>query len=170
MLDNRRLKRFNGNKVLLENKFNKTARNSDYLCNDDEHFSDDHLYFSSEDFKGFSDYSIVGNDYSESGFAPYAVAIHIVYFYNNLELRIKHFVSDSNEDISNPAGKFSEALDKLIYWISTEKNNPNFKYTYALSQFEEFYNLSKYPGLGTVKKLCIMHHLELINSYLEGNC
>lgn len=166
--ENRSFKRIlHKSKVLLEDKFNKTDRNSDYLYNEDEFFSDDHLYFSEENYNGFSDYSIVGEGYKESGFAPLAVAIHIVYFDDNKELRIKHFVSDSNIDINNPAGKFSEALKKLICWIENYSTNPNFVDSYALNQFKKLYDSSKYPGLGTVKKLCIMHHIELINYYLE---
>ncbi|KPI48739.1 sce7725 family protein [Clostridioides difficile] len=161
-----------GNKILLEDKFNRQDRNADYLVCNDEFFSEDHLYFKSEDFKGFSDYSIVGDNYSESGFAPYAVAIHIVYFSmnsdNELELRIKHFVSQSNDDISNPAGKFEEALTKLINWINTEQSKPSFKSTFALEEFIKYYNTGSYPGLGTVKKLSIMHHIQLMNFYLEG--
>lgn len=151
-------------KVIFENKFNKTPRNVDYLLNDDEFFSDDHLFFDDEGYKGFSDYSVVGSEYNESGFAPLAVAIHIVYFDENKNLRIHHFVSDTNDDINDPAGKFGEALEKLIMWI--QKNSVT--KTEGLRLFEECYKYGKYPGLGTVKKYSIMHHLELINMFLEG--
>ena len=151
-------------KVLFEDKFHKAPRNVDYLLNDDEFFSDDHLFFKEEGYKGFSDYSVVGSEYNESGFAPLAVAIHIVYFDENKNLRIHHFVSDSNDDINDPAGKFGEALKKLITWV---KKNDIYM-TEGLKLFEECYNYGKYPGLGTVKKYSIMHHLELISMYLEG--
>lgn len=151
-------------KVMFEDKFSKAARNSDYSKNVDEFFSADHLYFQDEGFKGFSDYSIVGAEYNESGFAPLAVAIHIVYFDENNELRIHHFVSDSNTDINDPAGKFGEALSKLVEWVN-EKNPPR---TAGLKSFIDCYESGKYPGLGTVKKYSIMHHLELMNMYLEG--
>lgn len=61
-----------------------------------------------------------GRQYNESGFAPYAVAIHIVYFENDNSLRIRHFVSDSNDDITDVAGKFYEAVSKLYEWYITE--------------------------------------------------
>ncbi|MGT0243649.1 sce7725 family protein [Staphylococcus aureus] len=48
------------------------------------------------------------------GFSPLAIAIHIVYFDEANELRVKHFVSDSNNDRLNPAKKFFEAVDKEI--------------------------------------------------------
>lgn len=152
-------------KVLLDDKFEKQERNADYLDNGDEFFSDDHLYYKEDGFVGFSDYSVVGNEYLEAGFAPYAVAIHIVYFGNNGSLRIKHFVSNSNEDITNPALKFYEAVSKLAKWYNTEPRPV--KLTEGLKIFLQHYEQQTYPGLGTVKKLSIMHHLELMGKYLS---
>lgn len=152
------------NRVLLADKFNKLDRNNDYTEVDDEPFSEDHLYYKEDGYIGFSDYSVVGEEYSETGFAPYAVAIHIVYFDADSSLRIKHFVSDSNDDISDPAGKFQEALSKLVKWNAEKKLE-----TLAMKEFEDLYRREAYPGLGTVKKLSIMHHLELIGRYLDGS-
>lgn len=151
-------------KILFTDKFQKAPRNSDYSQHIDEFFSEEHLYFQEDRFKGFSDYSIVGSEYKESGFAPLAVAIHIVYFAPDRVLRVRHFVSDSNEDINDPAGKFGEAVTKLKTWV--DKTNPH--RTWGLNMFLECAKTGKYPGLGTVKKYSIMHHLELINKYLEG--
>lgn len=93
-------------KVLFEDNFNKRSRNIDYIEHEDEFFSDSHLYFQNENYVGFADYSVVGEEFNESGFAPVAVAIHIVYFNEKKELRIHHFVSDSNDGIEDPGGKF----------------------------------------------------------------
>lgn len=153
------------NKVILEDYFNKQPRNTDYLNNDDEFFSDIHLYYQDENYVGFSDYTIVGEEFNESGFAPIAVAIHIVYLDKKNNLRIHHFVSDSNEGIEDPAGKFGEALEKLVKWC--KKNNVY--ETMGLRGFYDCYSSQKYPGLGTVKKYSIMHHIELVNAFLEGN-
>ncbi|MCM1267974.1 MAG: sce7725 family protein [Bacteroidales bacterium] len=150
------------NRVLLANKFNKLDRNNDYIEVDDEPFSEDHLYYQEDGYVGFADYSVVGEEYNETGFAPYAVAIHIVYFDKDNSLRIKHFVSDSNDDISDPAGKFQEALSKLVEWNEEKQLD-----TVAMGEFEDLYNREAYPGLGTVKKLSIMHHLELMGRYLD---
>ena len=54
----------------------------------------------------FSDYSVIGGEYVDGGFSPLAIAIHIVYFDEANELRVKHFVSDSNNDRSNPGKSF----------------------------------------------------------------
>lgn len=152
----------NGKRVMIEDKFKKMPRNTDYLDCEDEFFSDDHLYFEDDGYAGFSDYSIVGEEYLESGFAPYAVAIHIVYFDDNQNLRVHHFVSDTNDDISDPAHKFYEALSKLVEWNNTKKLN-----TKAIQTFLEMHESQSYPGLGVVKKLSIMHHIELMGNYLD---
>ncbi|MFT4414518.1 sce7725 family protein [Fredinandcohnia humi] len=152
--------------VGLDDKFNKLSRNVDYMDQENEFFSEEHLFFKDEGYIGFSDFSIVGAEYNESGFAPYAVAIHIVYPNSENALEIMHFVSDSNSDTSDPAGKFSEALGKLIDWyqqyMSDERMN-----TLAMKYFLRHYEEGTYPGLPTLKKLSIMHHLELIGSLLD---
>lgn len=149
-------------RVMLGNKFNKLDRNNDYINVEDESFSEDHLYYDEDGYVGFSDYSIVGDEYNDTGFAPFAVAIHIVYFDDDMSLRVRHFVSDSNDDISDTAGKFQEALSKLVGWNREKKLD-----TVAMREFEALYTRESYPGLGTVKKLSIMHHLELIGRYLD---
>lgn len=153
-------RRLKAEKILIDDKFNKKERNIEYVDPDDEFFSDDHLY--TEGYVGFSDYSIIGKEYSESGFAPYAVAIHIIYSDSDNSLRIHHFVSDSNDDISDPAGKFYEALQKFHAWNISEKLD-----TLGVRQFEEIYQKQTYPGLGVVKKLSVMNHLELVSRFLD---
>lgn len=151
-------------KILFTDKFQRATRNADYSQHEDEFFSEEHIYFEEDGFKGFSDYSIVGSEYSESGFAPFAVAIHIVYFDKERVLRIRHFVSESNDDINDPAGKFGEAVSKLKTWVMETKPDM----TFGLNKFLECEKTGKYPGLGTVKKYSIMHHIELVNKFLEG--
>lgn len=164
-------RRVRNHRVLLADRFNKLDRNVDYAKQDDEPFSEDHLYFKEDGYEGFSDYSIIGNEYYEKGFAPYAVTIHIVYFSKNFtvdgdefnSLRIKHFVSDTNDDIQDPAAKFEEALRKLVEWYQTS----GCLITDAIKTFCKLYEDKSYPGLGTVKKLSIMHHLQLMSMYLD---
>lgn len=153
------------NRVLIEDRFIKMERNADYSEKIDELFSEDHLYYKGDGFDAFSDYSIAGSSYSESGFAPYAVAIHIVFFDDEKNLRINHFVSDSNNDTQNPANKFYEALKKLIQWYEKEKGNV--AETKGLDGFLNHYQNQTYPGLGSIKKLSIMHHIELLGEFLD---
>jgi hypothetical protein len=153
------------NKVMFKDWFTKQAKNADYAITDDEPFSEDHLYFSEEGYFGFGDYSIVGSMFDEGGFAPTAVAIHIVYFAEDNALRIHHFVSDSNIGTKDVAGKYYEAVTKLVDWFN---NGHQGQRTAALSTFINHYETGYYPGLPTVKKLSIMHHLELMGRYLDG--
>jgi hypothetical protein len=153
------------NKVLFKDWFRKQVKNADYAIEDDEPFSEDHLYFNEEGYDGFGDYSIVGNIFDESGFTPKAVAIHIVYFADDRALRVHHFVSDSNIDIKDVAGKYYEAVAKLVNWFNNGYQNQR---TTGLSELINHYENGYYPGLPTIKKLSIMHHLELMGKYLDG--
>lgn len=155
-------RRIRKNRILLDDKFNKKSRNQDYTEEPDEFFSDDHLYCMEDGYIGFSDYSIIGEEYSESGFAPYAVAIHIVYADESKRLRVHHFVSEDNDDISDPAKKFYQAVKQLVEWNKTKQLD-----TMAIKTFEKICEEQSYPGLGVVKKLSIMHHLELIGRILD---
>jgi hypothetical protein len=152
----------NSTKVILSDPFNTQRVNADYADNTDEFFTDEHNFYEEDGFAGFADYATIGNDYSDSGFAPYAVAIHLTYLRDNNQIWIRHFVSDSNEDYTDVAGKYSEALDKLIMFI-----NENDIHSQACEEFRVHYNTGHYPGLGSVKKLSIMHHIELVISQLS---
>jgi Txe/YoeB family toxin of Txe-Axe toxin-antitoxin module len=56
-----------------------------------------------------------------------------------------------------------EAVSKLFDW--KRENDIN---TYGLNELIKHYRNETYPGLGTVKKLSIMHHIELMSQYLAG--
>ena len=164
--DERQIRRaVSENKVLFEDKFKKQDKNADYLGQEDEFFSDDHLFYSDEGFTGFGDYSVIGDEYNEGGFAPRAVAIHIVYFADDNTLRIYHFVSDSNTDTEDTAGKYYEAIMKLKSWYNAGQSR---QLTRALSILLSHAESGYYPGLPTIKKLSIMHHLELLGKFLNG--
>jgi hypothetical protein len=164
--DERQIRRtVNKNKVLFEDRFNKQKRNEDYSNYEDEFFSEDHLFYNEEGYIGFGDYSIIGDEFTEGGFAPKAVAIHIVYFADNNSLRIRHLVSDTNIDISDTAGKCHEAITKLVHWYQDELQTQE---TSALTIFLDYYQKGGFPGLPILKKLSIMHHLELMGKYLSG--
>lgn len=161
----------NKNLVSIQDNFIKQKNNKDYSKKVDEFFSEEHLYFESEGLIGFSDYSVVGDQYVEGGFAPFAIAIHIVYLkhdedYEDKILRIRHFVSDSNKDIRDPALKCAEALEKLATWKKHIADED--VCTYAMQNFLEHYRNGSYPGLPSLKKLSLMHHIELVDIFLRG--
>lgn len=149
-------------KILLDDKFKPQVKNADYENNPDEFFSDDHIYFEDDGYVGFGDFLTIGDDYIESGWLPYAIAIHLTYMKENDEIWIRHFVSDSNHDTTDVAGKFGEALEKLIQFINTEKIS-----TKAADEFRSLHAEGHYPGLGSIKKLSIKHHLEIVYNYLK---
>ena len=158
----RTIRKANDSLVSLSDPYNKLLRNKDYASDTDEFFSEEHIYFSEENYNGYSDFLTIGQEFTDKGYSPYAVAIHLTYFANEDVFRIHHFVSDSNEDTSDVAGKFAEALDKLIPFINDIDLT-----TLASNEFRRLNDEGKYPGLGTVKKLSILNHLELVHNYFS---
>jgi len=150
-------------KILLDDKFKPQPKNADYLNTTDEFFSDDHLYYTDDGFTGFGDFLTIGDDYTEAGWLPYAIAVHLTYKKPNNEIWIRHFVSDSNSDTTDVAGKFGEALEKLIGFINAENIT-----TQAANEFRTLHKDGHYPGLGSIKKLSIMHHIELVYDLLKS--
>ncbi len=149
-------------RISLDDYFIPQQRNADYQHYTDEPFSEEHKYYEEDGFQGFSDYLTIGEPYSDGGFLPYAVAIHLTYATEDSKIRVKHFVSDSNEDSTDVAGKFAEALKKLIAWV--DLNNP--EETLAIREFRDLYKNGHFPGLGSIKKLSIMNHIELVLSLI----
>jgi hypothetical protein len=149
-------------RISLDDSFISKDKNADYSIQTDEFFSDEYLNYEEEANIGFSDFLTIGEGYTDGGFLPYAVAIHITYESKDGSIRIRHFVSDSNDDYSDTPGKFAEALAKLIEFIP----QLTFK-TKAIEDFESHYRAGHYPGLGSIKKLSILHHLELMNKLLN---
>jgi hypothetical protein len=141
--------------VSLDDYFIEQSRNADYL-NQESDFSKEYRFYIQDGFVGFSDFLTIGDNYSESGFLPRAVAIHLSYLENN-QIRVKHFVSDSNEDVADIGGKFSEAINKLVLWCDQKDLN-----TSAINVFRDLQQRGHFPGLGTLKKLSIMNHIELV--------
>ena len=81
------------------------------------------------------------------------MAIHIVYFTKTNALRIRHFVSDSNDDISDVAGKFYEAVSKLYTWYTTEGQERQL--TTGLQTLLNHYNNKNISGTSDAKKSCL---------------
>lgn len=143
--------------IELDDFFRSQPRNSDYLCIEESIFSEEHLYYKDEGYIGFSDFLSIGEGYSESGFLPYAVAIHLSYSDDGDRIRIRHFTSDSNDDNSDVAGKFAEALEKLITWCNESEYDSR-----AIQSYREYHENGHFPGLGTLKKLSLINHIELV--------
>jgi len=125
-----------------------------------EEFSDLHLTYTEDGVDGFGDFLIVGDDYSEGGGPAYAVAIHLTYIDDDEDsiMYVRHFKSIRQDSPTDPAGKFLEALDKLVEAV----NDPRAKIwkTEAVKEFIRLHEKKHFPGLGTAKKLSMIHHLE----------
>lgn len=148
-----------GQRVLLQDGFRR-RRNADYP--ESEPFSDLHLNYKDDGWNGFGDFLIVGDDYSESGGPAYAVAIHLTYINPDAEdqMYIYHFVSNSNATPTDPAGKFAEALEKLI--AKLDAGDCHLVEGEAIQEFRDLEKKGHFPGLGSIKKLSMKHHIETL--------
>ena len=108
--------------------------------------------------------STIGEQYREGGGPAYAVAVHLTYLNagDANTIWIKHYVSDSNFDTSDPGNKTREALAKLF----GEKQSSAFQLptTPALRELLDYQARDHFPGLGMLKKLSMWHHLDVVAS------
>ena len=150
-------------RVLLRDGFER-RRNADYPPR--EKFSDLHVTFKEEGMDGFGDFLIVGDEYRETGGPAYAVAIHLTYIDRRRdgEMFMHHFVSATRDTPTDPAGKFGEALGDLIRTLDSGKSG--LLETSAVGEFRRLHKGGHFPGLGYVKKLSMLHHIETMADYL----
>ena len=120
-----------------------------------------------EGMNGFGDFLIVGDDYSISGGPAYAVAIHLTFIDSDKDdaMYIYHFISDRQDTPKDPAGKFLEALNKLIDKL--DEANSKVLETRAVSELRELHSRRHYPGLGYLKKLSMQHHIETLADHFS---
>lgn len=158
-------KHFRGTtRVLLRDGFEK-RKNRDHP--ELEFFSDLHATYDEEGMDGFGDFLMVGDDYTESGGPAYAIAIHLTFIdpEKDDEMHIHHFKSIRQDDPKDPAGKFAEALAKMM----DELRKPDCKIvnTSAVTEFEDLDRRRHFPGLGYVKKLSMKHHIETLAHFFK---
>lgn len=151
-------------RVLLRDGFQK-RRNADHP--DLEEFSDLHVTFEEDGMDGFGDFLIVGDDYSETGGPAYAVAIHLTFIDHTKDdaMFIRHFISTTKDTPTDPAGKFGQALEKLINTL--DSGNSKIIETKAIMEFRDLHTKQHFPGLGYVKKLSMKHHIETLANYFS---
>ncbi|MBR8007421.1 sce7725 family protein [Burkholderia vietnamiensis] len=153
-----------GRRVLIRDGFQR-RRNADHPPV--EEFSDLHVTYEEEDMDGFGDFLTVGDDFSEGGGPAYAVAIHLTFIDPGKDdvMYIYHFVSTTNDTPTDPAGKFGQALAKLIAKLDSGKSML-FEGD-AIKEFRDLHAKGHFPGLGHVKKLSMKHHIETLANYFE---
>jgi len=132
-----------------------------------EFFSDLHATYDDEGMDGYGDFLIVGDDYSESGGPAYAIAIHLTFIDPDKDdaMYVHHFISDRQDTPTDPAGKFAEAVSKLVAKI--EEPNNHILHSTAIEEFIDLHNRGHYPGLGYVKKLSMKHHIETFADFFS---
>ena len=155
-----------GTKMILVRDGFQPRRNRDHP-DAAEFFSDLHATFRFENMDGFGDFLIVGKEYSEIGGPAYTIAIHLTYIDGEKddEMHIRHFKSVRQDTPKDPAGKFSEALEKLI--AAVDDNDSKFIESSAIQEFRDLHGRGHYPGLGHVKKLSMKHHIETLADYFR---
>jgi len=151
-------------RILLRDGFVR-RRNADY--DREEAFSDLHLTYEDEGMTGFGDFLIVGDEYSESGGPAYAIAIHLTFIdpQRDHEMRVYHFKSDRLDTPKDPAGKFAEALDKMIETLDAPDSNV--LESSAVREFRSLHGRGHFPGLGYIKKLSMNHHIETLAHFFH---
>ena len=158
-------KHFKGStRVLVRDGFQR-KKNREYK--ELEPFSDLHATFREEGMDGFGDFLVVGDDYAESGGPAYAIAIHLTFIDPEQDdaMKVYHFVSDRQDTPQDPAGKFAEALDKMMRVLDREDSKV--LESRAVAEFRELYKDGHFPGLGYVKKLSMSHHIETLADYFQ---
>lgn len=152
-----------GHRVLLKDGLVK-RKNADYPPV--ESFADIHLNFQRQGMNGFGDFLTVGDEFSETGGPAYAVAIHLTFIDPSRadEMMIYHFVSDRVDTPDDAAGKFGEALAKLV--VKYRSGNSHLIHGRAMTEFLSLHARGHYPGLGVVKKLSMIHHIETYEHFL----
>lgn len=154
------------NVVLYRNSFDKQSRNADY--NERSFYSTLHLeYKSIPQAVGFGDFTILSEEYSESGGPAYVVTIHLSYIDSEEfeSMYVRHFSSYDDESPTDPGGKFKDALKKLVVYVT--KHEASFVKTTGLNGLL-LLDGKPFPGLGQVKKLSLKHHIETISSFIQG--
>ncbi|AEG52061.1 sce7725 family protein [Sinorhizobium meliloti] len=160
-------KHFEGStRILIRDGF-QPRKNAEFAKIPVEEFSELHLTFQSDrGMNGFGDFLTVGDVYSEGGGPAYAVAIHLTFIDPDADevMYIHHFVSTTNDTPTDPAGKFAQALAKLITKLNS--GTSHILETEAIKEFRELHAKGHFPGLGSVKKLSMKHHIETLANYL----
>lgn len=155
--------------IRLDDKFPSVKRNDDYRNtdespnNEDQLFSEEYLFYKDDHYDGFADYTLLTKMLTDGGALPYVVAIHLTYLGKDDEIRVRHFLSDSNsKGRENIQRKFAEAAEKAKMFFAKRADK-----TLAVDELVQFLEDGHYPGLGSIKKLSIKHHIQLVDRLLR---
>ena len=159
-LEFRLLQHVKGPKIVLEDNFLR-LRASSYREIPDEVFTLSHLTYQKRGFVGFSDFSIDSRLYYEQNYPTKEIVLHLVYFAEQEQLRIHHFVSPA-EELPDFATRFMAVMAEVSQFPAFLSND-----TLGLEILKQSYAKGKFPGMGVLRKACVMHHLELMSRFFE---
>jgi hypothetical protein len=145
-------------RVIIRDHFNRQERNSDYPAS--EHFTDWNTTQGNKDGFAWGDYSIQGDHYTHDRGGPaYAVTLHHIHRSEDDDsLKISHYISDDQETTANPSGKTIQAVKKLVADLDGLIPND----TVACATYRDMAESEHARGLGHMKRLAILHHLEIM--------
>lgn len=155
----------NTTRILIRDGFKRARTNRDYP--EIEPFSDLHATYTELGMNGFGDYLIVGDEYIDSGGLPSAIVIHLTCIDDESDdmMFTHHFKSIRHEERKDLAGKFGEALKKLV--TEVDRDGTKILRTQAVDEFYALHLSGHFPGLGYVKKLSMSHHIETLAAYFR---
>lgn len=146
--------------IYLEDHYPTRAQTQDY------YFLQDELYQYPKRFLpgvGTADYPLATAEYDEHGYPQRAIALHLLHVDAGC-LRVRHFVSVNNDDYSNPGAKFFETLAPLRAWLTVHPDAA----TPATTELLALGARHHFPGLGTIRKLELMHWLTVYDRWLAA--
>lgn len=148
------------NIVCLDDNFIVRKPNSAYRMTDEDPYTEEPFYYRDDHFFGFSDYCVLPKAFAEGGMTPTAVAIHMTYRKREDAIWVRHFVSDEALDAGKDIRrKFESAMDAFSsFYNEVEPTNA------ARALMDKRGN---YPGLGVLKKITMLNHMQLITSILS---
>ncbi|MBV4475197.1 sce7725 family protein [Pseudomonas botevensis] len=154
------------NVVVYSDSFAKKKRNADYTSK--SFYSGLHVsYKKKSNVSGFGDFTIMGEEYLDSGGPAYVVAIHVSYIDNAApnSMHVHHYCSTVDDKLPTNAGsKYKEALVKMFTFIAA---NPTvYDNTLGLGEFRASHSVMHFPGLGLVKEMSMKHHIESLCNYI----
>lgn len=144
------------NAIYLEDHYPTRSRTEDYYFIQNEFYQYARLQLPGV---GFADYPLSTHHFDEHGYPQRAIAMHLLYP-DHHQLWLHHFVSVNNVDYQDPGTKFFEARATLAPWLQMHPQ----AHTQAS---DAILALDHFPGLGTVRKLELMHWLEVVGRFLD---
>ncbi len=147
-------------RILLRDGFQAQVKNAAYPPQ--SFFCDLHHTHTQLGYNGFGDFATVGYKFTTSGGPAYAVAIHITEDFQAQGIFCNHFLSTSNQTPTDPAGKFGEAVAALARYCAQHPGKLDF--SQGCKELLQHHTAGTFPGLGSVKRMAVQHHLELMST------